>query len=382
MIRVILTTNFDRLIKSALDDVGVTPTVLSTPDQVEGALPLIHTRCCVVKLHGDYLDTRIRNTQAELDRYSEEFDGLLDRVFDEFGLLVCGWSATWDGALRKALTRATSRRFTTYWAARGELEDEARRLVDQRKAAVIPISDADEFFRTVQQQVESLQEFDRPHPLSTEAAVASLKRYLAEPRHRIRLSDLVDGVVERVIAATSGETLAMGASRPDTASVTARVRFYEAACSTLLALGPVGGFWGEEEHVSLWQRALKRLGSTGFDGGYVIWRGLKRYPAALLLYALGIGALEANRLGFLAHLLKAPISEEHRDDKAAVEVLPPSRLLDGNGQLMRILDGMERRRFPLNDWMHDVLRPYAARVVPDSTRYTFMFDHCCPTNGI
>ena len=374
LIRVILTTNFDRLIKSALDDVGVTPTVLSTPDQVEGALPLIHTRCCVVKLHGDYLDTRIRNTQAELDRYSEEFDGLLDRVFDEFGLLVCGWSATWDGALRKALTRATSRRFTTYWAARGELEDEARRLVDQRKAAVIPISDADEFFRTVQQQVESLQEFDRPHPLSTEAAVASLKRYLAEPRHRIRLSDLVDGVVERVIAATSGETLAMGASRPDTASVTARVRFYEAACSTLLALGPVGGFWGEEEHVSLWQRALKRLGSTGFDGGYVIWRGLKRYPAALLLYALGIGALEANRLGFLAHLLKAPISEEHRDDKAAVEVLPPSRLLDGNGQLMRILDGMERRRFPLNDWMHDVLRPYAARVVPDSTRYTFMFD--------
>ncbi len=94
-IRVILTTNFDRLIETALDDAGVAPAVLTTPDQLQGALPLIHTRCCVVKLHGDYLDTRIRNTQAELDSYPAEFSRLLDRVFDEFGLVVCGWSAAW-----------------------------------------------------------------------------------------------------------------------------------------------------------------------------------------------------------------------------------------------------------------------------------------------
>ena len=87
-IRVILTTNFDRLIETALDDAGVAPAVLTTPDQLQGALPLIHMRCCVVKLHGDYLDTRIRNTQAELDSYPAEFSRLLDRVFDEFGLVV------------------------------------------------------------------------------------------------------------------------------------------------------------------------------------------------------------------------------------------------------------------------------------------------------
>ena len=146
----ILTTNFDRLIETALDNAGVRPVVLSMPDHVQGSPPLIHTRCCVVKLHGDYLDTRIKNTRAELDSYSGEFDGLLDRIFDEFGLVVCGWSAAWDRALREALSRAPSRRFTTYWAARGELNDEARRLVDRRRAEVIPINDADEFFRTVQ----------------------------------------------------------------------------------------------------------------------------------------------------------------------------------------------------------------------------------------
>ena len=374
-IRVILTTNFDRLIETALDEKGVTPTVLSTPDQVQGALPLVHTRCCVVKLHGDYLDTRIRNTEKELDSYSEEFDRLLDRVFDEFGLVVCGWSAAWDGALRKALCRAQSRRFSMYWAVHGEIEDEAQRLIKHRSAEMIPINDADDFLDTVQQHVESLRQLQRPHPLSTEAAVASLKRYLPDSRHRIRLSDLVEGVVEQVISATSGDEFSVDRPEPDGTTVTARVRAYEAASATLLALAPVGGYWAEEEHVSLWQRALRRLGATQTSGGrpYPLWEQLKRYPATLLFYALGIGAVEADRLRFLGRLLEAPMREQRGADEAAVQVLPPSVLVQGRKR-MQMLKGMGKRLLPLNDWMHDALRRHTARIIPDAGRYTFVFD--------
>ena len=28
----------------------------------------------------------------------------------------------------------------------------------------------------------------------------------------------------------------------------------------------------------------------------------------------------------------------------------------------------------MNEWMHDMLRPHASRVVPDDTRFTFVFD--------
>ena len=85
--------------------------MLSSEDQVKGMVPLVHTQHCLIKLHGDYLDTRIRNTPSELGKYSDEFNQLLDRIFDEFGLVVCGWSADWDVALRNALLRAPSRRF-------------------------------------------------------------------------------------------------------------------------------------------------------------------------------------------------------------------------------------------------------------------------------
>lgn len=125
-IRVILTTNFDRLLEIALEDEGISPTVIASADAAEGAMPLAHSRCTVIKLHGDYLDTRLKNTPEELATYDPRIDKLLDRVLDEYGLIVCGWSAEWDTALRSAIERCPNRRFTTYWCKRGTLTDAAK----------------------------------------------------------------------------------------------------------------------------------------------------------------------------------------------------------------------------------------------------------------
>jgi len=42
-VRVIITTNFDRLIETALEDVGIRPIVISTSDAANGATPIVHT---------------------------------------------------------------------------------------------------------------------------------------------------------------------------------------------------------------------------------------------------------------------------------------------------------------------------------------------------
>lgn len=374
-VKVIVTTNFDRLMETALADVGIAPTILSTPDQVHGALPLIHARCCLFKVHGDYLDTRICNTPQELSAYPPEFDALLDRIFDEFGLIVCGWSADWDEALRNALFRAPSRRFATYWTVRGEPSQVAQQLIAHRGAQVIPVQDADSFFKSLQQHVQSLEEFSRAHPLSTAAAVATLKRYLSESRFRIQLADLIDGEIERVLATTTAEKFPVrGGANPDAASVTHRVRAYEAACETLLEMAVVGGYWAEEEHYSVWQRALERLASVTSESGFTFWMELRRYPATLLLYALGLGATEGSRLSLLGRLLSAHVHSETREDVTIVQVLPPSCLFGQGGEVARILEGMDKRFAPLNDWMHNALQSHAKRVIPNDARYTLVFD--------
>ena len=218
------------------------------------------------------------------------------------------------------------------------------------------------------------------HPLSTEDAVASLKRYIADPRYQIRLSDLIEQTVEQIIEVTSGEEFKVqNAPDPDRKSITARVRSYETACSTLLAMAIVGGRWADEEHYHVWQRALQRLGWTSPTVGNDILIGLKKYPATLLLYALGLGAVEANRLWFLGSLLGTTIRRKHLEDKAAVRYLPPFRMFsdvfpDNGGAMKELLEGMDRRVAPLNDWIHDALRSYAEGIIPDDDRYTLIFD--------
>lgn len=135
-IRVILTTNFDRLMENALRERGIEPTVVASVDALAGAEPITHTACYILKLHGDYKDARILNTEAELNHYPLRYDSLLDRIFDEHGLIVCGWSGEWDGALRAAFLRAPNRRYSTYWAPRGELGGGAQELIAHCRARI------------------------------------------------------------------------------------------------------------------------------------------------------------------------------------------------------------------------------------------------------
>lgn len=380
-VKVIITTNFDRLLEKALEEVDVEPVVIGSEEQVKGMVPLVHTQHCIFKLHGDYLDPRIRNTTSELSEYPDEFNQLLDQIFDEFGLVVCGWSGDWDAALRDAMFRALSRRFTTYWAAYGQPKDEAQRLISHRGAQVVDIESADKFFGTIQEKVASIEQFSQPHPLSTESAVASLKRYLPEPRYRIRLADLIEESVERVIEAVSTPLFDVNSPGPNTETVTERVRAYEAACSTLLAMAATGGRWAEEAHYDNWRHALKRMTTLSHLSGELMWLGLQRYPATLVLYALGLGALSGNGLQLLGHLLSTEIPQADHATKTVSQLLPPHNIFRGFSlrfgsslKAMQMLEGMEGRPTPFSEWIQTAVWQYMSNIIFNSKQYDLAFD--------
>ena len=177
-ITVFVTTNFDRLLEHALERAGVEPTVLDTPDSLEGTGALARNRCTVIKVNGDYLDTRIKNTPAELDSYHPAVERLLDRVLDEYGLLVCGWSADWDTALRRAIERATTHRYPTFWAARSPLTGEAARLFTLRRAEFVLIRDADTLFTAL---VAKLAALDKEPPGIAARASPPVAAHLPAP---------------------------------------------------------------------------------------------------------------------------------------------------------------------------------------------------------
>ena len=364
-IRVIVTTNFDRLIESALDQRGIKPTVVASVDALRGAEPLIHSSCYLFKLHGDYKDSRILNTDAELTAYPEKYNALLDRIFDEHGIIVCGWSGEWDDALRAALLRCPSRRYSTFWAVRGEPSERAREIISHRDAHILSIADADVFFSSLRDRMETLVACQFQNPRSVELMVNSTKRFLSKPEYRIQLDDLIASEVRSL-----RDKLEEAGLEPH-AEVTGgafqqRIGIYEAASESLARMFGALGRWGSGSEFSSVLDATLTLWdwAESSKSGKVVWLNLRSYPPVLLINAYGIGLLRAERLESLHQLLTAPIEANDGSSLGRiVDVLFLQYWSGGKTEVWRMVEGFDRRRTPLSDHLLEILKPWSESFV-------------------
>lgn len=392
-IRVIVTTNFDRLMESALREVGIEPTVVSSADTLAGAEPLTHSSCYILKIHGDYKDARILNTDVELGEYPPAFNTLLDRILDEFGLIVAGWSGEWDHALRAAFLRAPSRRYPTYWLSRGRLSERGHELISQRRATVVKGLDADAFFDGLNIKLETIQQSRLPNPSAIELTLAMAKRFLSRPEHRIQLDDLLTTQTQHALT----QLAPLFGSPPEgdeAKDFTDRVVAYEATIEPLARLCGVLGRWGSGSECSLVQDAIKGLyaASQKDQSGWQHWAALKSYPAALVVYAYGMGLVRANRLPELQQLLGTPLIARHDIPSSLGEKFAPLYVEAGTGlfERWRMFEGQESSYTPLCNRLAEVLAP---RWAPDFAglhdagllyeRFEFLsFLFFCQTRGI
>jgi hypothetical protein len=316
-IKVILTTNFDRLLEKSLEEEGITPDVISSDDMVESAIPLQHSPITIVKLHGDYRDWRSLNTSEELATYSDTKNKLLDRVFDEYGLIVCGWSAEWDTALRDALYRTTNRRYTTYWAAYDELQQKAADLVHKRRAKEIKINGADEFFEEIEQNVDAVAKLKRHHPLSIAVAVERVKKLIPQETAYIELEELIGSVALKAYEEFNTDEFLE--ARKSIVNQHSSITFntledmfpvYLSRCEISLHMLATLSRYGHSRQakyvthvVSTW---LEKPKATHEDN--TLWRFI---PAIIAIYVVGIAATHSGNWEFLNSILVKPTMQEY-----------------------------------------------------------------------
>lgn len=374
-VRVIVTTNFDRLLETALRERGVEPTVVGSADALKGAEPLTHTKCFILKLHGDYKDARILNTDTELSAYPPEYEALLDRILDEHGLVIAGWSGAWDHALRAALLRAPARRYPTYWASRGSPPAQAEELIDQRKARLVTIADADTFFCALRDRVETLEQSGRRNPLSVDLAVSTTKRFLARPEHRIQLADMIGEAAVELLQETSDPELG-GQGTWSAQEFENRRERYEAATEMVAKIAGTMGRWGDGSELPLITDVLAAQYAQAEDtqGGLVVWLGMRSYPAVLLFTAYGLGLARAERWATFHALCETVL---HRESSRAVRVVDAifgGAWKGADKDLWKHVEGLDRRHTPLSDYLCELMRDWAQTFSPLTPDFELLFE--------
>ena len=376
-VRVIITTNFDRLIEDALREEHIVPNILSTIDSIKGATPLIHSACTVVKVHGDYLDTRIKNTPAELGKYRKELNNLLNRIFDEFGLIVCGWSAEWDTALRDALNRCRTRRFTTYWTLINNPTQLADDLIKNRNAEVINIKGADSFFHDLIEKIDALDKIGSPHPLSAKVAVATLEKYLSDDHHRISLNNFFNKEVERLYQLLLEENYSLGFPEPNKEEFLKRITRYEADIENLLHLLITGCRWSGEKYETLWINCIDRIGNSpdrGQQREIDLWINYRQYPTILLLYGGGISAISINDYKTWYALLSKPVYRSKGDELNTYRIINTKRLQTDKSDIWLFEEVTKSRKTSINEHIYNFLRYYFSKYIPQDDVYEKYFD--------
>lgn len=374
-IRIILTTNFDRLLEKALEDEGVIPDIIASEDDFNGVLPYVHSKCVVIKIHGDYRDTRIKNTITELEIYSKKANQYLDRIFDEFGLIVCGWSATWDIALKNAILRCPSRRFSTFWLTKGKVAEEAEKIIQRRLAKKAEIDGADQFFTELLGKVESLEELDKKSPLSIDVAIATVKRFLVDTKYRIRLHDIIYEEIESVWQEVQSTIIPQFGSNGQS-DFQKQINRYESISERLIKMLSIIAYHGKEENYYLIYRAVERLGNRPVEGGITWFIYLKKYIALLILYSVGLSALAKGKYKFINILLsKIQIQDSNTGkDVAALIVLNTfSVFRDGSDKAVP-RPNAQQEYTPINNYLYDTMKTNLSFILPGEAEFERLFD--------
>ena len=374
-VKVVVTTNFDRLLEGALTEAGLDPQIIASPAAVAGMIPLHHAGVTLIKVHGDYLSPDLKNTVDELAGYEPALDALLDEVFDRYGLVVCGWSGEWDRALRDAIMRAPNRRYATYWCQQSSLADQALDLASHRQAIVVPITDADQFFEDLADKVSALDDMRASPPLTTALAVAELKRFLPDPVQRIRLHDLVTTEARHAAEAVGNQNFPTPAGAISREDVERRLDQYESAMERLTALLSNGVYFGDPElHTDLLRRAVLTVdGRTRSLAGSGVLVELQGYPTLLAVFSIGLAGIASENVGPLLGVLQAKIRTTAGTEELLLMRSLPWAIGNGASDLLAPTP-TGRRLTPASDRLHKDLRSVMSPFFDADESYDDAFD--------
>lgn len=304
-VKVVITTNFDRLLENALEEIGVHPQIIKNESDWETATPIIHSKePTIIKVNGDYLDCQFRNTTEELDDYPQILEEHLHGIFADFGLVTCGWSAKWDKGLIDIITGSQQSRYTSFFAEVGTFSEELQNLSASRDDELVKIVGADEMFTSLLEQVQALEKVNVSRTMSHDLFIAKTKKFLSSDNYSIEYADLIESLGQKAY-----DAIQKHAHYNFTLSVAAFQQYAEIhkeAVAPLIEIFILTARWGKKKHIALFNDVLIRLCLRPLENGRietVQTSYIHALAVDILFSAIGIACIKYKRFAELEDLL-------------------------------------------------------------------------------
>ncbi len=370
-IKIIITTNFDRLLEKALREIEVEPIVINHPDDMDGVLPIVHTKIVILKLNGDYLDSRFLNTKTELNEYNEKLKGFAVRIIDEFGIITCGWSAKWDNGLVNLFKQTSNFRFNSFWTFIHRCNKELEELAKLRKGKTIQIENADNFFSELYEKINSLELLDKSSPISEEIAIARIKKYVASEDHRIKFNDLLQDQIKPLLDLLEKNNFSK--IQPTQSELQPILLKHQSKLESFLPIIINAVYWSKTYHKNIVTNILKRVALPQKIEGHFYRDSVnfQYFPALAIFYSIGITAIKNEKYELLkdCFYLKIPDEVKGRDRIFLIEKVNSSII---DKELFNQIIGMNYKT-PISTYLHKFLYPMFNEIIYDEEEYDEIF---------
>ncbi|MFO0697880.1 MAG: tetratricopeptide repeat protein [Nitrospira sp.] len=153
-VRSVLTTNFDDLIYAACTSYSSIRPIVYAYGVLASEMRITASRPKILKLHGDYLYSTLKNTDVETAVQDPNMARQVAQVLSEYGLVVAGYSGN-DVSVMRILS-SISEKNDLYWCVRRSEKPntEVQKLLHDKGGFLVEIEGFDEMMNEVRNIVE------------------------------------------------------------------------------------------------------------------------------------------------------------------------------------------------------------------------------------
>jgi len=224
-VNTIITTNFDDLTYSACTSFTSIRPIVYAYGVLASEMRVTAPRPKILKLHGDYLYSVVKNTDREIATQDPNMARQVSQVLGEYGLVIAGYSGG-DGSVMKILSQISEKN-DLYWCIhRGtEPNERVKDLLLQKGGFLIEIDGFDEMMNEVRgivgfdvgvmigstqerqdRMIENLRSFSMQYSASIlREIVDALKEQLEQQQDQIRKTEALDYFLKAYDAYENGD---------------------------------------------------------------------------------------------------------------------------------------------------------------------------------